>query len=325
MIVSIDHGADVEAVRRALAARGLWVSTVEQGTSGLHLVIAPFSAAVNPEEIRRIEGVREVSVGVSEHPRVDAQRAVVTVAGVNIGGGKPVWMCGPCSVESEEQIHAMAIRLAGMGVTFLRGGAYKPRTSPYAFQGHGEVALRWLRQAADAVGMKVVTEVLSEGDVSRVAEYADLVQIGSRNMHNYALLKAVGRTGRPVLLKRAMAATIEEWLLAAEYLLVHGASGVVFCERGIRSFDGSTRNLLDLGAVALLAHVYRLPVVVDPSHAAGRRDLILPLSRAALAAGAAGLMIETHHDPGRALSDGPQALRPEELREVMSAVSGGVG
>lgn len=325
MIVSIDHGADVEAVRRALAARGLWVSTVEQGTSGLHLVIAPFSAAVNPEEIRRIEGVREVSVGVSEHPRVDAQRAVVTVAGVNIGGGKPVWMCGPCSVESEEQIHAMAIRLAGMGVTFLRGGAYKPRTSPYAFQGHGEVALRWLRQAADAVGMKVVTEVLSEGDVSRVAEYADLVQIGSRNMHNYALLKAVGRTGRPVLLKRAMAATIEEWLLAAEYLLVHGASGVVFCERGIRSFDGSTRNLLDLGAVALLAHVYRLPVVVDPSHAAGRRDLILPLSRAALAAGAAGLMIETHHDPGRALSDGPQALRPEELREVMSAVSGGAG
>jgi 3-deoxy-7-phosphoheptulonate synthase len=164
----------------------------------------------------------------------------------------------------------------------------------------------------------VVTEVLSEPDVPLVAEHADLMQIGSRNMQNYALLKAVGRMAKPVLLKRAMAATVDEWLLAGEYLLHHGAQGVVLCERGIRGFDTTTRNLLDLGAVALLAHVHHLPVIVDPSHGTGRRDLILPLSRAALAAGAAGVMIETHDDPGRALSDGPQALRGDELAAVVA-------
>ncbi len=208
-------------------------------------------------------------------------------------------------------------------MSFLRGGAYKPRTSPYAFQGHGEPALAWMRRAADACGMKVVTEALAEADVALVAEHADLVQVGSRNMHNYALLKAIGRTGRPVLLKRGMAATIDEWLHAGEYLLAAGAAGVVFCERGIRSFDDSTRNLLDLGAVALLAHVHRLPVIVDPSHGAGRRDLVLPLGRAALAAGAAGLMIETHDEPARALSDGPQAIPLAELGAMVRELTGG--
>jgi len=259
---------------------------------------------------------------VSPHPRVDNQGPVVEVSGFRIGGDHLALMAGPCSVESEEQIFEMAARLATAGASFLRGGAYKPRTSPYAFQGHGSEALTWMRRAADAHGLRVVTEALSESDAGNVAWHADLVQIGSRNMQNYALLKAVGRTGKPVLLKRAMSATIEEWLLAGEYLLVHGASGVVFCERGIRGFDTETRNLLDLGAVALLSHVHHVPVIVDPSHATGRRDLIAPLARAALAAGAAGLMIETHDDPGKALSDGPQALRSEELAHLVGTFRG---
>src|SRR5262249_25945827 len=197
----------------------------------------------------------------------------------------------------------------------------------YAFQGHGEVALGWLRRAADASGMRVITEALSEADVPAVAEHADVIQVGSRNMHNYALLKVAGKTGRPVLLKRGMPATLDEWMQAGEHVLASGARAVIFCERGIRGFDDATRNLLDLGTVALLAHIHRLPVIVDPSHGAGRRDLILPLGRAALAAGAAGLMIETHDDPARALSDGPQAIPLSEMgaliRQRVAAPHGG--
>ncbi|MEO6954067.1 MAG: 3-deoxy-7-phosphoheptulonate synthase, partial [Polyangia bacterium] len=200
----------------------------------------------------------------------------------------------------------------------LRGSAYKPRTSPYAFQGHGPPALAWLRAAADHHGLGVVTEVMTAEDAGRVAEVADLVQVGSRNMQNFSLLKAVGRQKRPVLLKRGMAASVEDWMLAAEYCLSEGATGVVFCERGVRGFDPSMRNLLDLGAVALLVHALGQPVIVDPSHAAGRRDLIPALGRAGLAAGAHGLMVETHHDPANALSDGPQALPPEELAALFS-------
>jgi 3-deoxy-7-phosphoheptulonate synthase len=321
MIVTLKSAADREAVRGALAARGLWVSAVETTAAGSTLlVVAPHSTAVAPEELERIEGVAAVAVPESEHPRIDGRGPTVEVAGVRFGGGKPVFLCGPCSVESEEGIVAIARRLAAAGVEFLRGGAFKPRTSPYAFQGHGDPALGWLRRAASLTGMKVVTEALSEGHVERVAEHADLVQIGSRNMQNYALLKAVGRTRRPVLLKRAFAATVDEWLLAAEYLLVHGAADVILCERGVRSFDPATRNLLDLGAVALLAHVHRLPVIVDPSHASGRRDLVVPLARAGLAAGAAGVMIEVHDQPGCAKSDGPQALSTAELAAALPAL-----
>lgn len=326
MIVSLKEGADPAAVQRALTTRGLWVSQVERGAGGAatHYVIASHSAAVSAAEIGSIEGVASVSTSRSPFPLVEKQGPMVDVSGVRIGAsGRPVLMCGPCSVESEAQIHGMAARLAELGVPFLRGGAYKPRTSPYAFQGHGEPALRWMRHAADAHGMKVVTEALAEAEVPLVAEHADLVQIGSRNMHNYALLKAIGRTGRPALLKRGMAATVDEWLQAGEYLLAGGAAAVIFCERGVRSFDDATRNLLDLGAVALLAHVHRLPVIVDPSHGTGRRDLVLPLGRAALAAGAAGLMIESHEDPARALSDGPQAVPLGELPTVLRALGGG--
>lgn len=325
MIVSLKQNADADAVRKKLAERGLWVSGVGQGASGepLYYAIAPFSAAADAREIAEIEGVLAVSSAKSEHPLVDRQGPVVDVAGVRIGGDAPVWMCGPCSVESEDHARSMARALAPLGVSFLRGGAFKPRTSPYAFQGHGGAALGWMRRAADEVGMRVVTEVLSESDAGAVAEVADLMQVGSRNMHNYALLKAVGRCGKPVLLKRGMAATIEEWLLSGEYLLASGAPGVVFCERGIRGFDASTRNLLDVSAVALLAHVHKLPVIVDPSHASGRRDLVLPLGRAALAAGASGLLIEAHEDPSQALSDGPQAIPIGELGELLLALGKG--
>ncbi len=322
MIVSLAQGADSNAVKRALTARGLAIASLEKesGGEGLAFVIAPFATAVDPAEIAKIPGVRAVSVAPSEHPRVDAQGPIVNVAGVSVGGPEPVLLCGPCSVESEPQIHSIAATLASLGVHFLRGGAFKPRSSPYAFQGHGTPALGWMRAAADAHGMKVVTEALSENDVPAVAEHADLLQIGSRNMQNFALLKAAARAEKPVLLKRAMSATVDEWLLAGEYLLVHGASGVIFCERGIRGFDGSTRNLLDLGAVALLAGVHRLPVIVDPSHAAGRRDLIGALGAAGLAAGAAGLMIETHDDPGRALSDGAQAIPLAQMDALLARI-----
>jgi len=330
MIVSLKQGADAAAVMRELAGRGLWVSHVERGAGGapLHYVIAPHSAEVDEEELSRVEGVASVSSARSPHPMLDRQGPSVAVGDVRIEvelglRQRPIWMCGPCSVESEAHARDVAAGVAALGVAFLRGGAFKPRTSPYAFQGVGTTGLVWLRRAADAHGLKVVTEALSEADVPGVAEHADLIQVGSRNMHNYALLKAIGRTGKPALLKRGMAATVEEWLLAGEYLLVSGASGVVFCERGIRSFDPATRNLLDLGAVALLSHVQRAPVIVDPSHGTGRRDLIVPLARAALAAGAAGVMIETHEDPGRALSDGPQALRLAELAAAVRELGAG--
>ena len=330
MIVSVKEGADAAAVLRALVSRGLWVSQVERAAGGgaVHYVIAPHSAATSASELLGIEGISAVTTAKSPYPLVERQGPVVDVGGARVGvrGAevRPALMCGPCSVESEDQIRSIAARLAPLGVTFLRGGAWKPRTSPYAFQGHGEPALRWLRHAASSFGMKVVTEALSEQDAPLVAEHADLVQVGSRNMHNYALLKAIGKTGRPALLKRGMAATIEEWLMAGEYLLAAGSSGVIFCERGIRSFDDATRNLVDIGAVALLAHVLKLPIVVDPSHGAGRRDLVLPLGRAALAAGAAGLMIETHDDPSRAQSDGPQAVPLDELPALIGALGGGL-
>jgi len=319
MIVSLKSGADAANVLRELTGRGLWVSRVERSTSGgaVHYVIAPHSQPADPEDLARIDGVAEVTTPKPAHPLVTAQGPVVDVGGLKVGTGKPVFMCGPCSLESEGQVRETASVLASLGVSFIRGGAFKPRTSPYAFQGHGDVALEWVRRAADAVGIRVVTEALGEGHVPAVAAYADLVQVGSRNMQNFSLLKAIGKTEKPVLLKRGMAATIEEWLLAGEYLLSHGAKGVIFCERGIRGFDDSTRNLLDIGAVALLRYVHRLPVVVDPSHGLGRRDLVAPLGRAALSAGAAGLMIETHPDPSSALSDGPQAVPLGELGALL--------
>jgi len=319
MIVTLRERADLDAVRRALTGLGLWVESTERSERGpVHLVIGRGSTAVSAETVAGVDGVASVSRPHSKRPRVDAHGPQLFIReGVVLGQGGPLLIAGPCAVESEEQIARIALKLAGRGVSVLRGGAFKPRTSPYDFQGLGGAALGWLRRAADAAGLAVVSEVMSERDVDEVARAADLLQVGSRNMQSFSLLKAIGRARRPVLLKRSMAATVDEWLHAGEYLLVHGAAGVAFCERGIRSFDPSTRNLLDLGSVALLAGVHRLPVVVDPSHAAGRRDLIPPLARAALAAGAHGLMIEVHDEPERAESDGAQALLPEDLETLV--------
>jgi 3-deoxy-7-phosphoheptulonate synthase len=316
MIVILEHDADRAHVRSALQGLGLWTEPFDSQQGGESaLFVAPHSASVEPARVIAIAGVRDVKVRPSGHPRLDAQAGESLPIGSTLVGvdARPVLMAGPCSIESEEQIHEAAAVVARAGGRMLRGGAFKPRTSPYSFQGKGRVALGWIRQAADAHGLEVVTEVMSEHEVDPVAEAADLMQIGSRNMQNFALLHAVGRTNKPVLLKRGMSATIDEWLLAAEHLLTSGATAVVLCERGISSFDPRTRNLLDLGAVALVRHVHRLPVIVDPSHATGRRDLVAPLARAALAAGASGLLIESHPQAQAAKSDGAQALAPDEL------------
>jgi 3-deoxy-7-phosphoheptulonate synthase len=322
MLVTLSGGADVAAVGRALTARGLWTQRLD-GAGAPAFWIQPGSRKIARGELLDIPGVAAVAETPSAHPRVDAHPPTVVCGRipVEIGGPRPVFMAGPCSVESAAHAQEIAGRLAALGVQFLRGGAWKPRTSPYAFQGHGAKALEWMRDAADAAGMNVVTELLAPEEAALVGEAADLVQIGSRSMHVAPLLHAAGRTGKPVLLKRGMSATIEEWLGAAEYCLLAGAPAVVFCERGVRGFDPATRNLLDLGAVALLAHAHRLPVIVDPSHALGRRDLVRPLAAAALAAGAAGLLIEVHDAPERALSDGPQALSSSELSALIEEVT----
>ena len=283
------------------------------------------STQITPSEIASLQGVADVSVETSQHPRIDAQagQSIAITPEITMGGDHPtVLMAGPCSVESQEQIQKAAACAARCGAKLLRGGAFKPRSSPYSFSGHGRKALGWLREAADAHGLAVVTEIMSEVEVDAVAAAADLLQVGSRSMQSYALLKAIGKTGKPVLLKRGMAATVDEWLMAGEHLMNAGASGVIFCERGIQTFDRHTRNLLDIGAVALLRHVFKQPVVVDPSHAAGRRDLVVALAQAALAVGAHGLLVEAHPHPETALSDGPQAIGEAELarigREVQS-------
>ncbi len=313
ILITLQTPAEAKLIRQRLIQEGLWVRLL-QGERQTFFWVDPSSAKVDLDYLRSLPGVAEVIETPSPHPLIDKQPSQLDVEGIPVGfGAPPCFIAGPCSIESESQVQFLAEKVAKAGAAFLRGGAFKPRTSPYAFQGHGAKALKWLRDAADQYHLKVVTEVLDTIDVPQVAETADLIQIGARNMYNYALLKSAGRAEKAVLLKRGFSATIEEWLSAGEYCLMHGAKAVIFCERGIRGFDSNTRNLIDIGAVALLSHVKKLPVVVDPSHAVGRRDLIPALSRAALAAGAAGVMIETHQSPGEALSDGSQALPLNEV------------
>jgi len=237
-------------------------------------------------------------------------------------GGKGIQVCaGPCAVESRAQLLEAAEAVKTAGASVLRGGAFKPRTSPYSFQGLGEEGLRILREVSDEVGIPVVTEATSPEQVPVVAEYADAIQIGARNMQNFELLKAAGRSGRPVLLKRGASATIEEWMLAAEYVLLEGNWSVILCERGIRSFDGATRNVFDVAGMALAKALTHLPVIADPSHATGRKDLVMPAAMAAVAAGADGLIVEVHPRPDEALSDGAQTLDPIGFRKMMSEVA----
>jgi 3-deoxy-7-phosphoheptulonate synthase len=240
--------------------------------------------------------------------------------GTRIGGDDVVLMAGPCSVESEEQILGVAHRLRATGATILRGGAFKPRTSPYAWQGLGVRGLELLALAREQTGMAVVTEALETDTVAAVAEYADIIQIGARNMQNYPLLRRAGKTGKPILLKRGLSATIRELLLSAEYILAEGNGQVILCERGIRSFDDQTRNLLDLTAIPVVKSLSHLPIIADPSHGTGVRAKVIPMARAAVAAGADGLMIEVHPEPDRARSDGAQSLWPEQFEELVGQV-----
>jgi len=249
-----------------------------------------------------------------------SQRTRVRVNGTEIGGDDFVVIAGPCSVETESQIMRTAEAVARAGARLLRGGAYKPRTSPYEFQGLELEGLKLLRKAKEATGLAIVTEVMSDGEVELVAEYADILQIGARNMQNISLLKALGRTTRPILLKRGMSSTIRELLMSAEYIVAHGNPQVVLCERGIRTFEPATRNTCDISAVAVLNELTHLPVLVDPSHAAGRRSLVPPLARAAVAVGADGLLVEVHPTPEKAFSDGAQSLAIPEFEAMMQSL-----
>ena len=245
---------------------------------------------------------------------------MVWVRDVPIGGGDAVVMAGPCSVESREQVTETAIAVKAAGAVILRGGAYKPRTSPYDFQGLGVEGLELLREAGDQAGMPVVTEVMSEEDVEVVADHADMLQVGARNMQNFALLRKLAKSQRPILLKRGPSATVKEWLAAAEYILHGGNESVVLCERGIKTFDSSLRNTLDLAAVALVKEMTHLPVIVDPSHATGKRSIIGKCARAAIAVGADGVIVEVHPRPEEAWSDGAQSLMFDDFAEMMSGL-----
>jgi 3-deoxy-7-phosphoheptulonate synthase len=280
---------------------------------------------VEPNLFQSLPGVLEVIPVSHSYKQVSREwkeeSTVVTLEnGTTLGGREIALMAGPCAVESEDQILGIAETLAGMGATILRGGAFKPRTSPYSFQGLGVKGLQLLAKAREETGMAIVTEALDVETADDVAEYADILQVGARNMQNYPLLRKVGRIGKPILLKRGLSATIEELLLAAEYVVAESNPNVILCERGVRSFDTQTRNLLDLTAIPVVKSLSHLPIIADPSHGTGVRAKVTPMARAAVAAGADGLMVEVHPDPNHALSDGAQSLYPEQFRELLEQI-----
>jgi len=313
-------GEEIEDVVRQIESRGLKANPIP-GTQRTAIGITGNLGVVEPGLFESLTGVLEV-IQVS-HPYKLVSRefksddTVVRVGDLGIGGTDLVVIAGPCSVESLEQTQRIARAVKAGGAQMLRGGAYKPRTSPYSFQGLGLEGLQILRQVSDETGLPVVTEALDIDVLDQVCEYADMIQIGARNMQNYTLLRRVGRSGKPVLLKRGMNATVTELLLAAEYIMDEGNSEIVLCERGIRTFADHTRNTLDVSAIPAVQKISHLPIIADPSHAAGNREKVPPLSRAAVAVGADGLMIEVHDHPEEALSDGSQALHPQQFSELM--------
>jgi 3-deoxy-7-phosphoheptulonate synthase len=275
----------------------------------------------DPMEFEVMEGVKECHRIVSPYKLASRHfkpgGTVIKIGDVEIGGSQVVVMAGPCSVENRDQIERAAEAVAGAGAKVIRGGAFKPRSSPYSFQGLGEEGLRMLREAADRHKLLVVSEVMEQAQISLLAEYADILQVGARNMQNYNLLRQLGEVRKPILLKRGISATIEELLLSAEYILSGGNYDVMLCERGIRTFETSTRNTMDISAIPVVKSLSHLPIIADPSHGTGRRDKVLPMARASVAAGADGLLIEVHHDPDHALSDGAQSLYPAQFTELM--------
>lgn len=333
MIIVVRSQAESDERARLIEALGRMLGSLRPLTVtrlGEREVITLDSSVLDASafaELRRQSAVEDIVQLQTPYKLVSrafqATGTIVTVGAdrecdpVTIGAGVPVVMAGPCAVENREQLLSTARAVKMAGAQILRGGAFKPRTSPYQFQGLGLEGLEMLAEARALTGMPIVTEVMEPAMVETVAQYADILQIGARNMQNFPLLLAAGRCGRSVLLKRGLCSTIEEWLLAAEYIVAAGNPNVILCERGVRSFDPQTRNMLDLACIPLLHQLTHLPVIVDPSHATGRRDLIHPMARAGIAAGAVGLILEVHPEPDTALCDGKQSITPQELRTII--------
>lgn len=326
MLVVMQEGASeaqTEAVINRLVEMGF---TVHRSTGVRHTVLGGVGPLddFDPASLEVLEGVKECHRIVSPYKLASRgfkpAGTVVKIGQIEIGGPKIVAMGGPCSVESQEQIEASAEMIAKAGGQVIRGGAFKPRSSPYSFQGLGETGLRIMRAAADRYGLRVVSEVMDQVQIPLLLEYADILQVGARNMQNFNLLRELGKARKPVLLKRGIAATIEELLLSAEYIMSGGNYEVILCERGIRTFETATRNTMDIAAIPVLKRLTHLPVMADPSHGTGKRDYVLPMARAAVAAGADGLLVEVHPDPDHAISDGAQTLRPDQWTEMMRQV-----
>jgi 3-deoxy-7-phosphoheptulonate synthase len=324
MFVVMQEGATEEQIQKVIDRMVALNFTVHRSTGIVHTVLGGVGPEddIDPVEFEVLDGVREAHRVIS--PYKLASRGfrpggtVIRIRDVEIGGDRIVAMAGPCSVENEESIARAARIVADAGARVIRGGAFKPRSSPYSFQGLGERGLRILREAADRHGLLVVSEVMDQTQIPLMEPWVDIYQVGARNMQNFNLLKELAHIRKPVLLKRGIAATIEELLLSAEYLLSGGNYDVILCERGIRTFETSTRNTMDISAIPIVKKLSHLPIIADPSHGTGRRDHVLPMARAAVAAGADGLIVEVHHDPDKALSDGAQTLRPEQFSELMS-------
>jgi 3-deoxy-7-phosphoheptulonate synthase len=322
VIVMQKHTADenIERVTAELVRRGFDVHR-STGSDQTVLGVVGHVDTIDPREFELFDGVQEV-VRVSEPYKLSSrtfkrEKSVVNVRGIPVGGDQVVVMAGPCTIESEEQVFETARRVARAGARVLRGGAYKPRTSPYAFQGMGVPGLKILRAAADESNMATISEVMEISQIEGMLPYVDILQVGARNMQNFNLLSALGQIRKPILLKRGMSATIQEWLLASEYIMSGGNYDVILCERGIRTFETYTRNTLDISAIPVIDKLSHLPIIADPSHAVGKRDKVMPLARAIIAAGADGLLIEVHHDPDKAVCDGPQSLYPDQFARLM--------
>lgn len=323
MIVVMQEGATAEQVEHVISRMVEFNFTVHRSTGIRHTVLGGVGPEddIDPLEFEMLDGVKEAHRIMS--PFKLASRGfrpagtVIRIGNTEIGGSSIVAMAGPCSVESEGQIEQAAALVAEAGAKIIRGGAFKPRSSPYSFQGLGEPGLRLLRTAADRNGLLVISEVMDQAQIAPMEPYVDIFQVGARNMQNFTLLRELSKLRKPVLLKRGIAATIEELLLSAEYLLAGGNYDVILCERGIRTFETYTRNTMDISAIPTVKKLSHLPIVADPSHGTGRRDQVLPMARAAVAAGADGLLVEVHPDPDHALSDGAQSLHPEQFSELM--------
>lgn len=315
--------AQTEAVINRLVEMGF---TVHRSTGVRHTVLGGVGPMddFEPAAFEVMAGVKEAHRIVSPYKMASRHfrpnGTIIRIRDVEIGGSKIVAMAGPCSVETEEQMEASAELVAAAGAQVIRGGAFKPRSSPYSFQGLGERGLQIMRSAADRNGLLVISEVMDVVQIPLLARYVDILQVGARNMQNFNLLRELGNIRKPVLLKRGIAATIEELLLSAEYVLSGGNYEVILCERGIRTFETSTRNTMDIAAIPVLRRLTHLPVIADPSHGTGKRDYVVPMARAAVAAGADGLLVEVHPDPDRALSDGAQTLRPDQFSEMMRQI-----